>query len=146
MATRGLSITGLITLLGLCLSLLGCPAGITVELHNEFDTHISVLSAYSNVVLARIEPGGVEDVVYSPDCFRIQVGETVYNFRPVRPSSEYLDEGVIGTKLRAKYTTDQRLVLYHNEDINDGESLELGRGCEGTDGIIIHHSLLVNPL
>ena len=114
----------------LAVLLTGCPATTKVVLRNESLGKIEVLSAYSDAVLASIEPGSTETVVYNQDCFRVRKEDSVIGFRPIVPPDRYIEVRTFSVRIFGAFTKDDglestRLESHEGKDPN----IPLARGC-----------------
>tara|TARA_B100000768_G_C10988162_1_gene252771 strand:- start:206 stop:565 length:360 start_codon:yes stop_codon:yes gene_type:complete len=109
----------------ICFLLAGCPATLKVALTNDTDSAISVL--YSTGFKSEIKAGEIKKEHYKFDCVRIKSGETVYEFQPIRPPKNYVDQGVFSSSVNAIFTKDNELKIYVKSDPD--KSLGLKKGC-----------------
>ncbi|MCG8314518.1 MAG: hypothetical protein MI976_15020 [Pseudomonadales bacterium] len=110
-------------------SLCGCPATFKVEIQNDTDEIIHILSGYSDVVLLDIEPGKSGKVAYNFDCFRVKASTHLFEFKPVMPSEEFVTNGLFSSSLKAVFTANKRFRIYSDEQ-EIQEDLYLTQGCD----------------
>ncbi|MDT3297750.1 hypothetical protein Q4Q57_21830 [Shewanella sp. SP2S2-6] len=110
------------------LSLVGCPTQFNVEVLNESSIPIHILSGYSDIELSRIEPGEATQVAYNLDCFRVRAGELTYEYKPVIPPAQYVQNGLFSSSFKAVFTGAQELKIYVDGE-KQNESLYLVKGC-----------------
>ncbi|MEL4371553.1 hypothetical protein [Shewanella xiamenensis] len=110
------------------LSLVGCPTQFNVKVLNESSSTIHILSGYSDVELSRIEPGEATQVAYNLDCFRVRAGELIYEYKPVMPPAQYVQNGLFSSSFKAVFTGAQELKIYVDGEKHN-ESLYLVKGC-----------------
>ncbi|MGL4578281.1 hypothetical protein HG547_03280 [Shewanella sp. DNRA4] len=110
------------------LSLVGCPTQFNVEVLNESSIPIHILSGYSDVELSRIEPGEATRVAYNLDCFRVRAGEQIYEYKPVMPPAQYVQNGLFSSSFKAVFTGAQELKIYVDGE-KQNESFYLVKGC-----------------
>jgi len=119
-------------LLAVCLVplLVACPATTKIALKNDSTTEIEVLSAYSDAVLARIEPSGSETVVYSQDCLRIRTGGGILEFQPTIPPAAYCEVRTFSVLVSATFDRSHDLEIIRRDGPAESfPNLSLARGC-----------------
>lgn len=110
------------------LSLAGCPTQFNVKVLNESSIPIHILSGYSDIELSRIEPGEATQVAYNLDCFRVRAGELIYEYKPVMPPAQYVQNGLFSSSFKAVFTGAQELKIYVDGE-KQNESLYLVKDC-----------------
>lgn len=111
------------------LSLVGCPTQFNVEVLNESCIPIHILSGYSDIELSRIKPGEATQVAYNLDYFRVRAGELIYEYKPVMPPAQYVQNGLFSSSFKAVFTGAQELKIYVDGE-KQNESLYLVKGCK----------------
>ncbi|MCU8002296.1 MULTISPECIES: hypothetical protein [unclassified Shewanella] len=111
------------------LNLAGCPTQFNVEVLNDSSSTIHILSGYSDLELSRIEPGEATQVAYNLDCFRVRAGELIYEYKPVMPPAQYVQNGLFSSLFKAVFTGAQELKIYVDGE-KQNESLYLVKGCK----------------
>lgn len=112
-----------------CLMLAGCPVQFEVDIQNDTNQKIYILSGYSDVVLSEIEPGEADEVAYNFDCFRVKFDDFIYEFTPVMPSGDYVTNGQFKSSFHAVFTGKGDVMIYKdNKDEQDG--YYLNKGCK----------------
>lgn len=112
-----------------CLVLVGCPVQFKVDVQNDTDQVIYIISGYSDVVLSEIEPGKANKVAYNFDCFRVKSGSQVYEYKPVMPPGAYVRNGLFSSSFKAVFTKDKEFRLYES-DKEQEVGLHLVKGCK----------------
>ncbi|WNZ54482.1 hypothetical protein QT397_16455 [Microbulbifer sp. MKSA007] len=112
-----------------CLILSGCPVQFKVDVRNDTDEIIYILSGYSDVVLSEIESGDADKVAYNFDCFRVKSGGQVYEYKPVIPPEGYVKNGLFSSSLKAVFTSAKEFRVY-TDDKEQEEALYLVKGCK----------------
>lgn len=107
----------------------GCPAQFKAEVRNDTDRVIHILSGYSDVVLSEIEPGKADKVAYNFDCFRVQSGDHLYEYKPVMPPEEYVKNGLFSSSFKAVFTEAKEFKIYVDDE-EQKEELHLVKGCK----------------
>lgn len=113
-----------------CLVLGGCPIQFKVDVRNDTDEVIYILSGYSDVILSKIESGKSKKVAYNFDCFRVKSGDKFYDYKPVIPPVGYVKRGFFSSSFKAVFTENREFRIYSGDREQKGE-LYLVEGCSG---------------
>lgn len=100
-----------------------------VEVQNDTDEVIQILSGYSDVVLSEIEPGETEEVAYNFDCFRVKSATQLYEYKPVMPPEGYVKNGLFSSSFKAVFTSSKKFRIYLDKK-ESKEELYLVSGCK----------------
>lgn len=115
-------------LIFVCILLSGCPAQFKVNLQNNTDKKILIISGYSDVVLSEIDPGKEIIVNYNFDCFRVKFGEDIYEYKTIMPPVQYVKNGMFSSSFKAIFTVDKQLKIFVDSKEKKEEQY-LAKGC-----------------
>ena len=122
-------ISNYIFFLFLCLIISGCPINTQIELRNDTDSNIYVLSSYSDYVLAEIQPQKSEKITFNKDCFRIKANEHLYEYKLLSYPEEIIKKNIFSTHFVARFNPMKEITIYeNNSQIN--EDLYFAKSCD----------------